>query len=141
MCRTVRAHRDKSDHYQYIGEEGSDCIFKAAVVLSNPWNLEAGSLALQRTFMGLNVYSRAMGTNMKKLFETHVDQVSKNPKINVEEVRRIKYLHEFDREVQGPTWGYPTEGAYYRDAASTDSLLAIRIPFLAIHAEDDPVST
>lgn len=46
----------------------------------------------------------------------------------------------FDESVvQGPTWGYPTEGAYYRDAASVDSLLAVRIPFLAIHAEDDPV--
>ena len=37
------------------------------------------------------------------------------------------------------TWGYPTEGAYYRDASSVDSLLAVRIPLFAIHAEDDPV--
>lgn len=27
----------------------------------------------------------------------HVDAVSKNPRINVEEVRSITYLHEFDR--------------------------------------------
>lgn len=39
-----------------------------------------------------------------------------------------------------PTWGYPTEYAYYRDASSSDSVLAIRIPFLAINALDDPVS-
>lgn len=45
------------------------------------------------------------------------------------------------RAVQCALWGYPTEGAYHRDASSTDSLLAIRIPFLAINAEDDPVST
>jgi len=44
------------------------------------------------------------------------------------------------RELQGPTWGYPTEGAYYRDASSCDSLLAVRIPLFAINAEDDPVS-
>lgn len=44
------------------------------------------------------------------------------------------------RAVQCALWGYPTEGAYYRDASSTDALLAIRIPFLAINAEDDPVS-
>jgi len=59
----------------------------------------------------------------------------------VDKVNKIKYLHEFDRYIQGPTWGYPTEGAYYRDAASTDSLLAVKIPFFAINAEDDPVST
>jgi len=43
------------------------------------------------------------------------------------------------RDVQGPTWGYPTEGAYYRDSSSADSVLAVRIPLFAIHAEDDPV--
>lgn len=43
------------------------------------------------------------------------------------------------REIQCPTWGYPTVGAYYRDASSSDSLLAVRIPLFAINAEDDPV--
>lgn len=43
--------------------------------------------------------------------------------------------------LQCPTWGYPTEGAYYRDAASTDAMLGIRIPFMCIQAEDDPVCT
>ena len=100
----------------------------------------AGNLALQRTWFNRNVYSAAMGKNMRELFDRHVDQISQNPKIDVELVRKMKYLHEFDRYVQGPTWGYPTEGAYYRDAASVDSVMAIRIPFLAIHAEDDPVS-
>lgn len=37
------------------------------------------------------------------------------------------------------SWGYPTESAYYRDASSSDSVLAIRIPYLAIQAADDPV--
>lgn len=44
-----------------------------------------------------------------------------------------------NRELQCPTWGYPTEGAYYRDAASTDAMLNIRIPFFTVQAEDDPV--
>ena len=43
------------------------------------------------------------------------------------------------REVQAPSFGYPTEGAYYRDASSVDSLLAMKIPVFAISAEDDPV--
>jgi uncharacterized protein len=124
----------------YLGEEGEKCELKAAMALSNPWNLEVSSLALQRTFLGLHVYSRAMGTNMKKLFETHVDQISKNTRIDVDKVRKVRYLYEFDRDVQGPTWGYPTEGAYYRDASSSDSVLAIRIPFFALHARDDPIA-
>lgn len=62
-----------------------------------------------------------------------------NGNIDPERVRKTTYLHEFDREIQGPTWGYPTEGAYYRDASSVDSILNIRIPVFAINAEDDPV--
>ncbi|GAB7354861.1 hypothetical protein MBLNU459_g5236t1 [Dothideomycetes sp. NU459] len=124
----------------YLGEEGEKCQLKAAVVVSNPWKLEVASLALQRTWLGLNVYSKAMGKNMKKLFERHAEQVLKSGNIDPERVRAIKYLHEFDREIQCPTWGYATEGAYYRDASSADSVLAVRIPTFAIHAEDDPIA-
>ena len=125
---------------QYLGEEGARCQLKAAVICSNPWNLEAGSLSLQRRWLGLHVYSRAMGTNMKKLVKTHIEQISTDSVIDVGEVMKLNFLHEFDRQVQCPTWGYPTEGAYYRDASSCDSLLAVRIPFLGINAEDDPIA-
>ncbi|KAK4984870.1 hypothetical protein LTR50_006341 [Elasticomyces elasticus] len=124
----------------YLGEEGDQCVLKAAVVCSNPWKLEVSSLALQRTWLGLEVYSRTMGSSMKKLFETHADQISENTNIDISKVRSIRYLHEFDRVVQCATWGYPTEGAYYRDATSADSLFAVRVPLFAIHAEDDPVN-
>ena len=124
---------------QYVGEEGPECQFKAAVFLSSPWNLDAGNRALQRTYIGKEIYLRVMGGNMKGLFNQHFDQISKNTQIDLEAVKKVKYLYDFDREVQGPTWGYPTEGAYYRDASSCDAVLAIRVPFLAIHARDDPV--
>jgi hypothetical protein len=123
----------------YIGEEGANCQLKAAVVLSNVWNNEVSSLGLQRTWFMNNVYNRTLGKSMIKLFEKHVDQISKNPNIDIDKVRSSKYLHEFDRHVQGPTWGYPTEGAYYRDASSIDAVMGIRIPFLGINARDDPV--
>jgi hypothetical protein len=81
-----------------------------------------------------------MANGLKRLVERHYDAVSKNPEIDLDKIRQVKYLHEFDRVIQVPSWGYPTEGAYYRDASSTDSLLACRIPIFAINAEDDPVN-
>jgi len=123
----------------YLGEEGADCQFKAAVALSNPWSLDVSNMGLQSTWFRMNVYSRAMGTNLKKLYGYHKDQVLKNSAIDAREVENVRFLHEFDRAIQCPTWGYPTEQAYYRDASSTDSVLAIRVPFLAISAEDDPI--
>ncbi|KAH8600935.1 Alpha/Beta hydrolase protein [Bisporella sp. PMI_857] len=123
----------------YIAEEGANCEFKAAVVCSSPWNLDVGSKALQRTRLGL-FYSTVMAGNLKKLAEIHHEQLSKNAKLDYQQVRQAKYLHEFDRAIQCPIWGYPTEGAYYRDASSVDALQAIRIPLFAINATDDPIA-
>ena len=54
---------------------------------------------------------------------SHADELSKNPRVDVEKVRNTVFLHEFDRcdtssgyfvalidwnrELQCPTWGYP----------------------------------
>ena len=78
-----------------------------------------------------------MGTSMKALYNTHAAQI---PHLDDAKVNSITYLYEFDREVQCATWGYPTESAYYRDASSSDSVLAIRIPTLCLHARDDPIA-
>jgi predicted alpha/beta-fold hydrolase len=125
----------------YCGEEGAKCVLRAAVACSNPWNLEVCNVELQRSWLGLHVYSRTMGKNLMKLFEQHREQILKNPGIDELKLRKSRYLHEFDRHVQCPTWGYPTEGAYYRDSQSVDALLAVRVPFLGINAEDDPISS
>lgn len=76
---------------------------------------------------------------MKQLMRNNEKAIRLHTKIDYDRVMAITYLTEFDREVQCALWGYPTESAYYRDASSSDSVLAIRIPFLALHAEDDPV--
>jgi len=123
----------------YLGEEGSECVLRAAVACSNPWNLEICNVALQSTYLGLEVYCRTMGQNLKRLYELHKEQILKNPGIDKEKVESSRYLFEFDRHVQCPTWGYPTEGAYYRDAQSVDAVCAVRVPFLGINCEDDPV--
>ena len=124
----------------YCGEQGAQCTLKAAVSCSNPWNLEVCNTTLQSTYLGLHIYSRTMGKNLMGLFKRHRTQILQNPGIDETALLASKYLHEFDRHVQCPTWGYPTEGAYYRDSQSVDAVLAIRIPFLGINAEDDPIS-
>ncbi|KAL2167640.1 hypothetical protein VTG60DRAFT_977 [Thermothelomyces hinnuleus] len=124
----------------YVGEEGTNCPLKGAIAVGNPFDLEVANKSLQRTFLGKQVYSRVMGSNMKKLINTHKDAILKHTNLNFDRIQQVTYLHEFDREVQTVTWGYPTENAYYRDASSSDAVLAIRIPFLAISALDDPIA-
>lgn len=65
-----------ANFHQYCGEEGEACELKAAVVCSNPWNLDVSNKALRRTWLGLEVYSKVMGTSMQKLFEAYVDSMN-----------------------------------------------------------------
>ncbi|KAH8689620.1 hydrolase, alpha/beta fold family protein [Talaromyces proteolyticus] len=124
----------------YLGEEGENCELKGAVVCSNPWNLDLSNSVLKQSWIGTEVYSSALGANLVRLFNEHADELSDHPLLKVADVQKVRYIYEFDRVVQCALWGYPTEGAYHRDASSTDSLLAIKIPFLSINAEDDPIS-
>ncbi|EGY18124.1 medium-chain fatty acid ethyl ester synthase/esterase [Verticillium dahliae VdLs.17] len=128
------------DIRQYCGEEGPNCQLRAAVVCSNPFNLELANKSLQRTLLGKEVYQRVMGTNMRNLIVGHKDSLSKFTDLNYERIEKATYIYEFDREVQCASWGYPTEDAYYRDASSCDAVVAIKIPFLAVHATDDPIA-
>ncbi|KAK4219699.1 Alpha/Beta hydrolase protein [Rhypophila decipiens] len=124
----------------YVGEEGADCPLKGAISVSNPFELDVTNKALQRTFLGKEVYQRVMGSNMKKLINCHKESLVGKTKLDFDAIDRLTYLYEFDRAVQTVTWGYPTETAYYRDASSADAILGIRIPFFAVHAEDDPIA-
>ncbi|CAI6094431.1 unnamed protein product [Clonostachys chloroleuca] len=121
----------------FCGEEGENCLLSGAVVCSNPFNLELSNTLLSGQYLGtkyLNMVKDALVAYVKKhrnVLEEHLD---------IEAVSKVKSMEEFDRLVECAIWGYPTEAAYYRDASSSDSVLAIRIPFLAIHALDDPVA-
>jgi len=124
----------------YLGEEGDKCMIKGAALCSNPWNLEMSNAALHRSWLGAEVYSRAMGKNLKGLFEAQFDVLVNDPKVDAELVRKSKYIWEFDRDLTARVYGYATVGAYYRDASSVDRLLGIRIPTFIVHAKDDPVA-
>ena len=46
------------------------------------------------------------------IIPSHAQDIERHSQIDTSSVRRTRYLFEFDRELQCPTWGYPTEGAY-----------------------------
>ena len=77
---------------------------------------------------------------MNQLINRHKKEILAYTDLDWEKIQKATFLHDFDREVQCATWGYPTLHSYYRDASSTDAVLNIRIPFLAINATDDPVA-
>jgi predicted alpha/beta-fold hydrolase len=75
------------------------------------------------------------------ILSIYMSSTGEEPRIDLYNLKTASNLSLRGRALQCASWGYPTEGAYYRDASSVDSLLAIKIPFFAVQAEDDPVST
>ncbi|KAI5924299.1 Alpha/Beta hydrolase protein [Camillea tinctor] len=145
----------------YLGEEGPAAELKAAVVCANPWNLDVSNKMLESSYIGHEVYLRTLGSkfngplpplsslppnplkpdSLRALATQHRAEIEKyNADVDMAELFRVRYLYEFDRAYQCPTWGYPTEGAYYRDASSVDALLSVRVPLLALNALDDPIA-
>ncbi|EOD44132.1 putative alpha beta fold family protein [Neofusicoccum parvum UCRNP2] len=80
-----------------VSEEGERCGFRAAVVCSNPWNLEVVDHALRRSWVGLNVYSHAMANGMKEIVQRHAEMILRNRKIAAAAVKKIRYFFDFDR--------------------------------------------
>lgn len=57
---------------KYLGQEKEACQLKAAVFCANPWNIEICSVNLQKSLIGLEIYSKAIGTSTRRLFEQYV---------------------------------------------------------------------
>lgn len=76
---------------------------------------------------------------MKDYVNKNRKEIKQHTALDMAAIDGITYLNEFDRVTQCPLWGYPSETAYYRDASSTDAVLNIKIPYMALSATDDPV--
>lgn len=61
-----------------MGEEGENCPLTAAVVVGNPFDLQLSSKALQRTWLGKEVYQRFMGSMSKSHHVMHSQRSEKN---------------------------------------------------------------
>ncbi|KAK3187219.1 hypothetical protein K4F52_004123 [Lecanicillium sp. MT-2017a] len=84
----------------YCGQEGAACQLKAAVVCSNPFDLELSIKSLQTSFIGKELYLRSMANIMKAQIETHKEEIEQFTDLDIAKIRRSKYLYEFDEAVQ-----------------------------------------
>ncbi|KAJ6596869.1 Alpha/Beta hydrolase protein [Mycena vulgaris] len=135
---------------RYLAQEGEKSRLSAGCALACPWDLAKNNDGLRNSFLG-RFYSKAMATNLTNLVKRHLDAFSKFPDHMIAEhiptVLNLKgaLLDDFDdnftRIVGGapPDFPFPTAQDYYKWGSSHDVVHAIRVPFLAIGAADDPV--
>ncbi|BGP23024.1 hypothetical protein JCM10295v2_001917 [Rhodotorula toruloides] len=125
---------------KFVGEEGQDCPYNAAVVLGAPFDFWKGHIALSSTWLR-SIYSRAMSSNLRRLVARHEHILKGDPRLDWDAIfsNPNSTLFEFDSLVTAPLSGFRTAVEYYRHASASNVLHHATVPVLAISAQDDPI--
>ncbi|KZO91697.1 AB-hydrolase YheT [Calocera viscosa TUFC12733] len=137
---------------RYLGEEGEHSRLKAGMVLGCPWDLVKNGKRLEENWFIRNTYSKAMGANLSAVVNKHLSSIVSHPlgqsvekdlstlfKIRAPTLKTVDTY--VTRHLGGPQppFPFPSADAYYEWASCHKSILNIRVPFLAINADDDPI--
>ncbi|KAI0272533.1 Alpha/Beta hydrolase protein [Gloeopeniophorella convolvens] len=136
---------------RYVAEEGEACRLSSACVLACPWDIEKNGHMLTDSWFLRNVYSKGLGTNLKNLVTRHLDSIRQFPDSPF--AQALPTLLSYDRTTMlqfdsiisihsagsSPPFPLSDAWAYYAYASSHHKLDAIRIPFLALNSDDDPL--
>ncbi|BGO97920.1 putative Lipid metabolism-related protein [Rhodotorula toruloides ATCC 204091] len=125
---------------KFVGEEGADCPYNAAIVLGAPFDFWKGHIALSSTWLR-SIYSRAMSSNLRRLVKRHEHVLKGDPRLDWDAIfsNPNSTLFEFDSLVTAPLSGFKTAVEYYRHASASNVLHHATVPVLAISAQDDPI--
>ena len=122
---------------KYLGEQGAmnSAPLSAAVAISVPYDLDAGTDALERGGMArlyVHYFLRSLLTKVQAKEEILADVIDLDP------VRASKTLREFDDAATSKLHGFADADDYYRKSSSKRFIQSIRVPTLLLHARDDP---
>ncbi|KAF8275036.1 AB-hydrolase YheT [Lactarius quietus] len=136
---------------RYVAEEGDECRLTSACVLACPWNLTVNAHALHSDLVHRHIYAKGLGGNLKRLVSRHVDSIMKFPNSTLAQSlpelfsRKSITLEQFDGLITihsggtSPPFPFASTHDYYTYASSHRVLEDVRIPFLAINSDDDPI--
>ncbi|KAJ3249120.1 hypothetical protein HDU78_007082 [Chytriomyces hyalinus] len=130
-----------------VGEDGAQTKLTACISVANPFDLNLGITLLHSTWVGRELYSRALATSLINFFKLHMrvfisaeDPLARMHSINPSEVLNAKYLNEFDDAATRRMFKFRTVSEYYRMASSAQYLPDVCIPTLLLSDLDDPVA-
>ncbi|EJT96636.1 AB-hydrolase YheT [Dacryopinax primogenitus] len=137
---------------RYLGEEGERSRLRAGMALGCPWDLHKNGERLEENWFVRNTYSKAMGTNLRLFIKSHLPEILAHPrgqnvKHHIDDLFRFHSpsIRTVDSHVtkhlggHTPPFPFATVDAYYRWASCHTWLPSIRVPFLAVNADDDPI--
>jgi hypothetical protein len=118
-----------------LGEQGGDTAVLAAAAVSVPYDLAAGALCLEESWMG-RMYGRFFlrSLRMKMRWKSEILR----GKIALDDALAASTIREFDELATAPLHGFQSAAHYYAESSSARFLGRIVTPTLLIHSLDDP---
>ncbi len=127
---------------KYLGERTPDPpsdapgpLPQAAVAISVPFDLAAGSDLLARSRMG-TVYTRYFLRSL--LAKASEKEHLLSDRVDLRQLRDVRTLREFDDLLTAPVNGFRDASHYYAESSSAGYLESIRTPTLVLQSADDP---
>jgi len=116
-------------------DDGGVGLLDAAVAMSVPYDLAAGSALMERTPMG-RAYTEYFMRMLRRKVASKAERLSEV--LDMEAVSRARTIWEFDERVTAPLNGFRDATDYYTRSSSGSVLPRVRVPTLLLHASDDP---
>ncbi|KAI0655786.1 AB-hydrolase YheT [Cubamyces menziesii] len=134
---------------RYLAQEGENSRLTAGCALGCPWDLHSVSYKLSNGAWIDRMYSRTLAHNMATLIKSHANKLANNPKLS----EALPYLlalpsptlwdfdtfYTYEHRSQDSQCPFQSPGDFYRWASSHNVLSDVRVPLLAINADDDPI--
>jgi len=115
--------------------DGGTGLLDAAVAMSVPYDLAAGSKMLEQSFMG-RAYAGYFLRSLQKKIGWKAERLG--AALDVASGLAARTIWEFDERVTAPLNGFASAEDYYAKASSSRFLAGVRVPTLMLHATDDP---
>ncbi|KAJ3480947.1 hypothetical protein NLI96_g8005 [Meripilus lineatus] len=135
---------------RYLAQEGDQSRLAAGCVLGCPWDLTANSDRLESGPI-LRIYSRGMAQNLSRVMARHSEALEnfQTPELKdaMTALQALKNpsLRDFDNAVtrvvggSSPPFPFETAHHYYAWGSSHKLLCDVKVPLLALNADDDPI--
>jgi predicted alpha/beta-fold hydrolase len=121
---------------KWLGQHPHQTLVTAAATLSVPYDLGAGGLHLEQSFMG-RFYVKSFLATLKRKVDDVVKRFPDTP-VDLARTHASRTFREFDDAATAPLHGFRDADDYYDSSSSVYFLPKIATPTLCISAEDDP---
>lgn len=121
-----------------LGEDGENSLFKAAVSICAPIDLDISATSISKGLSSFYEYNILRTLKKDLLLKYEKYNIEKITGLKKEDVSKIKTIREFDEKHTSKIFNFKTSKNYYKLSSSKQYLKKIKIKTLMIHSLDDP---